>query len=398
MAGKKILLEKASLISDWIISIRRALHRNPELSYQEKKTASFISEKLREIGLSVEVGIGGEGVVGLLEGNNPGPTVALRADMDALPVDEKNDIEYRSVIPNCMHACGHDGHMAILLGAAKLLSQMREDLHGNIKFIFQPAEEVPPTGGAKGMISAGVLKSPDVDAIFGLHIWPELPTGIIGLREGPIMAAADRFLLKIIGQGGHGAAPHKSQDVVVASAQVVLSLQTLISRRINPSTPAVLSICKINGGSAYNILPDEVIIEGTTRYFDFDTGNILKGVIEEITSGICQSVGCSYLFDYQFGFPPTINNDDMTRLVEQSAASVLGENNVLRVKEPSMTGEDFSYFLQQVPGCYFWLGTNNPDKGITQPLHSSNYQLDEDILAKGSAIFSSIVLSFLNLK
>lgn len=322
------ILEKAQYLRSWVVEVRRTIHKQPELSYHEHKTGAFIAEKLREMGLDVAEGIGGTGVVGLLKSKNGGRTVALRSDIDALPVNEANEIDYRSVHENRMHACGHDGHTAIVLGAAKLLASIHDSIVGNIKFIFQPAEEVPPEGGAKCMIADGVLQNPTVDAIFGLHIWPDLPAGEIGLKSGPIMAAADTIKLAIQGTGGHGAAPHKAVDAMVLTAHVILTLQTLVSRKIDPLKPVVLSICKCDGGTAYNILPDEIRLEGTTRYFDKDLGNFLEDQINQVVNGICVGHGSSYELGYQYGFPPTINEPDMTAVVARAATEILGENKV----------------------------------------------------------------------
>ncbi|MCJ7624842.1 MAG: amidohydrolase [Anaerolineaceae bacterium] len=390
------ILGIARELSPWIVEKRRTIHSRPELSYHEHETAAFVATNLRECGFEVSEGIGGTGVVGILEGERKGRTVALRADIDALPIDEANEIEYRSVNESCMHACGHDGHTAIVLGAAKLLASKRDSLIGNIKFIFQPAEEVPPEGGAKGMIADGVLQNPTVDAIFGLHIWPDLPAGEIGLKSGPIMAAADKMILFIRGKGGHGATPHHTVDTLVLTAQIILALHTLVSRKIDPLKSAVLSICRCNAGTAYNILPEEVRIEGTTRYFDKELGNFLEAQIHQVVKGRCEGHGGSYELDYQYGFPPTINDPGMTAGVARAATEILGKNKVHWIEEPSMTGEDFSYFLQEVPGCYFWLGTGNPDKGIIHPLHSSRFQIDEEILPLGVATLVQTVLDFLN--
>lgn len=398
MKTKSNLLDQAQEIAGWIIELRRNIHRRPELSYHENETASLVATHLSKLGLEVDEGIGGNGVVGTLRGASSGKTVALRADIDALPINELVDVPFKSQYDDKMHACGHDGHTSILLGAAKILTKLQSEIHGNIKFIFQPAEESPPKGGAKEMIKDKVLENPAVDAIFGLHIWPDLPSGQVGLMDGPIMAAPDRVSITIQGEGGHGAAPHQSHDTIVTSAQVILALQTLISRKINPLKPAVLSICKVNAGSAYNILPDEVHLEGTTRYFDKEIGSYIEKQIRQIVEEICASNDCAYELNYQYGFPPTVNNPAMTTLVEQAAGQVLGEHQVIRVEEPSMTGEDFSYFLQERPGCFFWLGTRNTEKGIVHPLHSARFKIDEDILPMGTAVMTNIALEFLSQK
>lgn len=396
MNGKDFL-QKAQDLSAEIIEYRRTIHQHPELSYQEHDTSAFVAARLSEMGgLEVKERVFGTGVVGLLRGKHEGRTVALRADIDALPVDEANDVPYKSVFEHRMHACGHDGHIAMLLGVARILSSLRDSLEGNVKFIFQPAEEVPPVGGAKGMIAEGVLDNPPVDAIFAAHIWPDIPVGVVALKDGPIMAEPDRFELVIRGKGGHAAFPHRVVDTMLMSAQVVVALHTLVSRRIDPLKPVVLSICKCNAGTAYNILPDEVKLEGTTRYFESGLGKLLQEEMEQIVQGICQCYRGSYELNYEHGFLPVINDPAMTSLVAKSAGEVLGENMVHWIEVPSMTGEDFSYFLEKVPGCYFWLGTGNPAKGISDPLHSSHYQLDEDVLSLGTAVLAQIAANFLN--
>lgn len=397
MKGNDIA-RSAQELSTKIIDIRRTLHRNPELSYQEHETAAFIAAHLRDIGVEVSEGVGGTGVVGLLCGNRKGRTIAVRADMDALPVNEVNDLSYKSIYEQRMHACGHDGHMAIVLGVANLLAPMRNSLMGNVKFIFQPAEEVPPEGGAKRMIAEGVLEDPPVDAVLGIHIWPDVLAGEVALKAGPIMAQADKFELYIRGKGGHGASPQHAVDTFVITAQVILALQTLVSRKVDPLKPVVISIGKCNGGTAYNILPDEVRLEGTTRYFEAALGSFLEEQIEQIVQGICQAYGGFHELRYQYGFPPTVNDSHITSLVAQAAGEILGKEKVHWIEAPSMTGEDFSFYLQQVPGCYFWLGTKNPDKGIVNPLHSSSFQLDEEVLSLGTAILAQTILNFLNRK
>lgn len=383
-------------LSPKIIEFRRHFHQNPELSNHEHMTSAFIAFHLSRLGIEVKDGVGGTGVVGLLRGVQEGRTIAIRADMDALPISETNDLSYRSLNDQCMHACGHDGHMAIVLGVAELMASKRNSFKGNIKFIFQPAEETPPEGGAKRMIAEGVLQDPEVNAILGVHIWPDVNSGEVALKNGPIMAQADKFELFIRGKGGHGASPHLAIDPFVISAQIILAFQTLVSRNIDPLKSVVLSIGKCNGGSAYNIIPDEVRLEGTTRYFDANLGLYIKDRIETIVSGICQANGGSYELSYQYGFPPTINDSQITSLLAQAASEILGEEKVKWMESPSMTGEDFSFFLQQVPGCYYWLGTKNPEKGIINPLHSSNYQLDEDVLNIGIAVITKTILNYLN--
>ncbi len=394
LSGDKIS-RRASELGQWIVERRRELHQCPELGYHEKETAGYVAGQLRELGVEVTEGIAGTGVVGLLRGREPGPTVALRADMDALPVDEANDTPYRSRHEGRMHACGHDGHMATVLGAARLLTERQDSLPGNVRFLFQPAEECPPQGGAKDMIAEGVLRDPPVAAVFGLHIWPDLPVGKVGLTKGPIMAAADSFELRIRGEGGHGAAPHQAIDALVVTAHAVLALQSVVSRKIDPLEPAVVSVGTCHGGTAFNIIADEMVLEGTTRYLNPAVGRLLEEEMRRIVKNVGEAHAADCDLSYQFGFPPTINDPKMTELVAEAAAAVLGDDGVSWISAPSMTGEDFSYFLQEVPGCYFWLGTRNPGKGIVHPLHSSRFQIDEDVLSLGAAVLANTALTVL---
>jgi amidohydrolase len=284
--------------------------------------------------------------------------------------------------------------MAIVLGAARLLVEARDSLPGSVKFIFQPAEECPPKGGAKGMINDGVLEHPRVAAAFGLHIWPDLPAGMVGLKYGPIMAAADSFELSIRGKGGHGASPHQTTDALLVTAHAVLALQSIVSRKIDPLESAVLSIGTCRGGTAFNIIAEQMVLEGTTRYLDPALGDSIREEMKRIVENVGRAHGASCHLNYQFGFPPTINDPEMTQLVAQAAGEVLGEERVHWIAAPSMTGEDFAYYLQEVPGCYFWLGTRNPGKGIVHPLHSPKFEIDEEVLWCGTAVLAKVVLSF----
>jgi amidohydrolase len=390
----KIIKQKATEISTVLTDIRRRIHLHPELGFEEEKTAALVEEILEGLGIEVQTGLAKTGVVGVLRGGKPGKTVALRADMDALALLEEGNKPYRSLVPGKMHACGHDGHTASLLGAAIILNELRENLPGNVKFIFQPGEE--STGGAKPMIEEGVLADPKVEGIFALHFWPDYPTGKLVIQYGPTMAAPDHFTIKIIGKGGHGAAPHETVDAIVTACQVVSALQTLISRRINPLDPAVLTIGTIKGGSAFNIIADQVELTGTVRTFDLNLRKTIPGLMEQVIKGVCSAFGADYRFQYEEFFPPTINDHQMTALAEQAAVKIVGRQNTIVETKPSMGGEDFAFFLQEVPGSYIKVGINNPDKDTIYALHHPKFDLDEDCLPLASALLAQIAWDFLN--
>lgn len=385
--------EKAEQIKSQLIDLRRAIHLRPELGFEEKKTAALVENILRKLGIETQTGIAQTGVVGLLKGGKPGKTVALRADMDALPLREEGEKSYRSLEPGKMHACGHDAHTASLLGAALILQQFREQLPGQVKFIFQPGEE--STGGAKPMIEQGVLDNPKVDGIFAIHVWPDYPLGKIAVQHGPTMAAPDHFTIRVIGKGGHGAAPHETVDAIVAACQIVSSLQTIVSRQINPLDPVVLTIGTIRGGSAFNVIADQVEMTGTVRTFEPAIRKELPELMEKTIKGVCTAFGADYEFKYEEFFPPTINNSKLTTIAEKAAAKIVGKHNLLLSTKPSMSGEDFSFFLEKVPGCYLKIGILNPEQGIIYPLHHPKFDLDENCLPLGAALLAQLAWDFL---
>lgn len=379
---------------DEVVAIRRDFHKHPELGFQEVRTAGIVAEKLREYGLEVKTGINKTGVVGLLRGAQPGKTVLLRADMDALKVNEENECDYKSEIEGVMHACGHDAHTAMLLVAAKVLSRHRDEIKGNIKFLFQPSEENFP-GGALGMIEEGVLEDPHVDAVFGQHVWAGIPSGKIGVRPGPIMAAPDEFRLTIKGKGGHGSAPHLGVDALVIGAQVVLALQTLVSREIDPLNPAVVSIGTFNSGTVMNAIPSETKMTGTVRLTDPELRKEMPAKIERIVKGVCDAMRGEYSLEYIHGYPPTVNDPEMTELAGEALREAFGEENIV---DPgiSMGGEDFSYFLEKVPGSFIMLGITNEEKGIDKNNHHPKFDIDENALPLGVEALVRIALKFLN--
>ncbi len=371
-----------------IVQIRRHLHRHPELSFQEVETGKYIARKLNEFGIPSHHGIADNGVVALIAGENPShKVVALRADIDALPILEANEVPYKSQNPGVMHACGHDVHTASLLGAAKILKTLQNELEGTIKLIFQPAEERLP-GGASIMIAAGVLENPKPVSIFGQHVHPPLEVGKVGLRSGQYMASADELYLTIRGKGGHGALPHNCIDPIAIAAQLIVALQQIVSRYADPTIPSVLTFGKINSlGGANNIIPNEVKLEGTFRTMDetwrFDAHKRMKIIALNIT----ESMGGTCDFDIKVGYPVLHNDPPLTARARSYAIEFLGAENVVELPI-RMTAEDFAYYSQQMPACFYRLGTGNPAKGITSPIHTDTFDIDEDALAVGMGLMA----------
>ena len=379
---KQLVQEK----KDQVIGIRRELHQIPEPAYTEKKTSARVADHLKTAGLDVQTGIAKFGVVGLLRTERPGPTLMIRADMDALPVTEQTGLSFSSTHAGAMHACGHDAHMAMVLGAALVLSKMKDQLKGSIKFIFQPAEEGP--GGAKPMIEEGVMENPVVDYAVGCHLWPGSPEGTIGVKAGPIMAAMNRFDIRIIGSEGHGAMPHLCVDALEVGTQVVNALQRIVSRHMNPLKPTVVSVGAFHAGKAFNIIPGEAELCGTTRTFDLEIWNTWEPRIRKILQGVCDSMGARFELKFDFGYPPTINDPFMADLVRRCAEEVVGPDKVLE-PEPTMGGEDMSYYLQRAKGCFFFLGVGRPG---CAPLHNAKFDFNEDVLLIGIETYCRIAL------
>ena len=370
-----------------IIKIRRDIHKHPELSFQEFRTAKLVSDSLKKFGLEVDENIGKTGVVGILKGARPGKTIAFRADMDALPIQETSDLSYKSVNDGVMHACGHDAHTAMLLVAAEILSKNIEQISGKIKFIFQPAEE--GFGGAKFMIDDGALEG--VEEIYGLHVWNYQESGTIGLKSGPVMAAADKFEIIINGIGGHGAAPQGTVDCVVVSSYLIQSLQTIVSRNTNPIDSTAITIGQINGGYNFNIIADKVILKGTARSYTEENRLMIKKRLQEIINGTESMFNAKIELIYEDGYPPVINDIAATKKLSRIANKIVG--NKLISPYLSMGGEDFSYFAQKVPGCFFFLGTmpNGKDK-MSTPHHCSHFDIDEDSMVIGTSVFVELAL------
>ncbi len=393
-----------------LVQWRRDFHRFPELGFQEKRTSSAIAEKLTAWGISHQTGLAETGIVATIIGTKQdldqrlikgtpktkksGKVFAIRADMDALPIQEENIVSYRSQIDGLMHACGHDGHTAIALGTAKYLWEHRDRFFGTVKIIFQPAEEGP--GGAKPMIAAGVLENPQVDAMIGLHLWNSLPLGTVGVRAGALMAATEYFHCKIIGRGGHGALPHQTIDSILVAAQVINTIHTIVSRNITPLESAVISIGEFHAGTATNIIADSAQISGTVRFFNPEVGIKLALRLEEAIAGVCAAHGATYDLKYTKLYPPVINDQAIAELVRSVAETVIETPAGIVPECQTMGGEDMSFFLEAVPGCYFFLGSANPDKGLAYPHHHPRFNFDETVLATGVEIFTRCVEKFLD--
>lgn len=373
-------------IKDEIIAWRRHLHQHPELSFQEERTSQYVYETLQSFGNLEVTRPTKTSVMARLLGDRPGKVLAIRADMDALPITEQNAVEYASESPGVMHACGHDGHTAMLLGAAKLLSQMKSAIEGEVRFLFQHAEEQFP-GGAEEMVQAGVLDG--VDQIICIHLRSLLEVGKIGILYGKSHAAPDTFELTILGKGGHAAKPHQAIDSIAIGAQVVTNLQHIVSRVIDPMDQLVLSVTKFIGGTTHNVLPDSVEIAGTVRSYDPQLRENVPALMERIIRGVTEAHGANYAFSYQHGYRPVINDETVTRFVEETAVQQFGKDQVVHLM-PGMGGEDFSAYLQKVPGCFIYLGAGNEKKGIVYPHHHPRFDMDEDALEVGVQLFVAV--------
>ena len=368
---------------------RRDIHAHPETAFKETRTAAFVAEKLNAFGLEVHTGLAGTGVVGVLRGSG-GRTVGLRADMDALFIDERTNLPYASKNAGRMHACGHDGHTVMLLGAARHLAE-NPPAGGDVVFIFQPAEE--GEGGARVMVDDGLFEKFPVEAVFGLHNWPGLPPGRFGVKAGAMMAAFAVFEATLTGTSAHAAMPHQGRDPVVAAAQLVSAWQTIASRNADPLDTAVVSVTQISGGETWNIIPDEVVVRGTVRYFDDAVRDLVEDRMTEIADGICQAFGLTHDLSFDRRYPATINEEKATQLAAQAAQAVVGAEAVETIDRPSMGAEDFAFMLRENPGSYIWLGNGGGDDGRT--LHNSRYDFNDDILTTGAAYWVALAETFL---
>ncbi|WP_342426253.1 M20 family metallopeptidase [Paenibacillus sp. FSL L8-0158] len=374
-----------------LIAWRRHLHQHPELSFEETNTSAFIADQLRSFGIEVRTNVGGNGVLGFLEGGQPGRTIAFRADFDALPIQDEKDVPYKSTVPGVMHACGHDGHTAALLGVARVLSHNREALKGKLVFIFQHAEEKPP-GGAKFMIEDGCLDG--VEAVYGIHLASEIPFGKIGLKSGPAMAAVDAFTIQINGKGGHGARPHQTVDSIVIGSQIVNGLQQVVSRRVDPIESAVLTIGVFQAGTAFNVIADKAKIEGTVRTFNKEVRKEVENEIRSIVKGLTEAYHAGYEMDYLNGYPSLVNAEAETERVRELIGRLYGVDAFLDLK-PVMGAEDFAYYLEQRPGAFIHVGARNEDERTHFAHHHPHFDFDERALLVSGHIFLALALEYL---
>jgi len=380
-----------------VVKIRRFIHMNPELANREFETSRLVAAKLDTLGLEVRGGVAKTGIVALLRGAHPGITIALRADMDALPIQETTGLPFKSLNAGVMHACGHDVHTSVVLGTAMVLNSLKERLKGNIAFIFQPAEEGAPPGeegGAQLMVREGALDNPPVSAIFGMHVWPE-DLGQAFFSPGNITASSDSFQIAVKGRGAHGARPQEGVDAIVIAAEVIQALQTVVSRAVDPTDPAVVTIGTIQGGSRSNIIAEKVTLEGTVRTLSDPNRKKIPPLMESIVKGICEMHGAAYEFDYKPGYPSVYNNPELATTMTPTLVQLLGKDKVVEWK-PQLIAEDFSFFAQKIPGFYFFLGVKNPSGPAAAPLHSANFNPDERSIPLAIKILSRLLLDALD--
>ena len=391
-------LPEAKKLFPYTQSLRRDFHTHPELGFKEIRTGGIVAKELESLGIEVTKGVGKTGVVGMLEGGKPGPTLLLRFDMDALPIIEDTDAEYASQTQGIMHACGHDGHTAIGLTVAKLLYAQRNELAGNIKFCFQPSEEGfngEEVGGAEMMMRDGVLDAPKVDMSLSLHLWNEKPLGWIGVAKGPIMAGAEQFIIKLTGKGGHGAVPNLTIDPIVAAAHVITALQTITSRNVGPLQAAVVTVTTVHSGTAFNVIPQEAELTGTIRTFDLAVRKKVFERFDQIVRGVAESLGCQVQIDIVRVTPALINNDEIAAKVQQAAHNVLPDADHDDAAYLTMGAEDMAFMQEKVPGCYFFIGSNNKEKHLDYGHHHPKFDFDEEALTRGAALMAAAAAEIL---
>jgi len=382
--------QEAAALFDAMVALRRDFHRHPELGFQEHRTGRIVAERLAELGFDVQRGVGQTGVVGLLEGRRPGPTLLLRFDMDALPIDEENDVPYKSQTPGVMHACGHDGHMAMGLALAQIMARYQDAMAGALKFAFQPAEE--GLGGAFAMIADGVLENPRPDVALAMHIWVPEPLGVVRIVEGPCMASSSVFTLTVQGKGGHGAAPHLATDPILAAAHIVAALQSIVSRNTNPQDSVVVSIGQFTAGTTFNVIPDRAEIKGTVRSYDKELHRMVYRRILEMAQNMAIAFSCTASME-TVAIVATVNNaPEPTAVVRAAAAQLLGSDQI--VARRTMASEDMGYILEEIPGCYFFVGGSNAEKGLTYPHHHPKFDFDERAMIDGVAIMAQAVANY----
>jgi amidohydrolase len=391
-------LNQALELFPYTQTLRRDFHMHPELGFNEIRTGGIVAKELEALGMEVTKGVGKTGVVGLLEGAKPGPTLLIRFDMDALPITEETGAEYASHNAGVMHACGHDGHTAIGLTVAKMLHARRDGLAGTVKFVFQPAEETlgeEGLGGAEMMIRDGVLDAPKPDYALSLHLWNEQPLGWLGVAAGPVMAGADEFKVRLIGRGGHGAIPQAVVDSIVAAAQIVTALQSIVARNVAPVETAVVTVATIHAGTAFNVIPPDVVMNGTIRTFEPSVREKVIRRFEEITQGVAAAMGCQVEIEIKRVTPPVINNAEAAGRVQEAARLVLPESNLDMKGYITMGAEDMAYMLERIPGCYFFVGSANHEKGLDYGHHHPKFNVDEDALPRAAALMAAAAVNFL---
>jgi len=384
-------LQRAEDLAPQMAAWRRDFHRHPEMAFMETRTAGIVADSLHRLGLEVQTGVGKTGVVAMLDGASDGPTVLVRFDMDALPITEANQAPYASAQPGVMHACGHDGHTAVGLAVAYLLSALRSRIHGRVKFVFQPAEEIAE--GAQAMIQDGVLQNPEPEVALGLHLWNTLPLGQVGIMAGPVMAGADVFELTVLGAGGHGAAPHEARDPLLAAAHIVTALQSVVSRNIDPLDSAVLSVTSFSAGTAFNVIPEKAHLKGTIRTYTSAAHDLTVLRLTQVTEGIAQALGCSVEMTTTRLTPPLVNHPEVTRVVQQAIAPYIEPASLLP-NIRTMGAEDMAIFLERVPGCFFFVGSANEQRGLAYPHHHPQFDFDEAALPLGAAMLASAVAAY----
>jgi len=386
-------IQHAKSLKNDTIARRRDLHRHPELGFEEKRTAKIVAAAMNELELQVRTEVAQTGVIALLEGSRSGPVVLMRFDMDALPIQEANDVPYASTIPGVMHACGHDGHTAVGITIARMLAERRDQLAGKVKFVFQPAEE--GLGGAEGMVREGVLADPKPDYALAFHLWNERPVDWIGLTSGPVMAGAELFEVTITGKGGHGAIPHEAVDPVLTAAQLVTALQSIVSRNVDPLESAVISVTQVHAGETFNVIPERTRLRGTIRTFLPEVRKMVLRRVEEIAMGIAASMGCTAKVDIRQLTPPVVNDAELTAKVANLTAGMFPKAT-LSDTEVSMTSEDMAFMMQTIPGCYVLMGSNNRKKGLCESHHNPRFDFDEAVLSRAAALLAAAAWSLLN--
>ena len=386
------LIEEALKLKDYTIEQRRDFHRHPELGFQEQRTAGIVAQSLEELGLEVTTGVATTGVVGLLRGQAESPVVLLRFDMDALPIQEENSVDYASEEPGKMHACGHDSHMAVGLTVAKLLAARKDSIPGTIKFVFQPAEE--GDGGAEKMVAEGVLENPRPDYALAMHVWNEKPVGWFGLADGPVMAGSEIFKITITGIGGHGASPHQSVDPIAAAAQIITALQTVVSRNVNPLESAVISVCMVNAGTAFNIIPQQAVLSGTVRTFKPEIRAKIIARVAEIVNGIAEAMGCQAEIEITEVTFPVVNDPDVAHTMGRIIEDILPSATV-DTHYQTMGSEDFSFMMQDIPGCFIFVGSSNTEKDLNFGHHNPRFNIDEECLPPAAAVIAQGAITLL---